>query len=391
MPAVPTTITREEARHYLTGQLLLRRPSKRTGLAGARALLDELRCIQLDPLDAIGTNPDLVAIARVDELARGDLFRAVYPGRAFEHWAKERCLLPASAFPRYRDRAAEAPWWRHEERLKRLPAGVLEKVLDELRAHGPMTSAELTDHGAVEAINWSGWKGTAKAQTMALEVLWTRCEIVVCGRDGNTYDVPERALPKVASLRTDPEEFFRWAILERVEAAGLLSRAGGATWSMLEPARATGLVGQLVDEGLIEEVLIEGSSRPYLAPSRFRRRRFPDYDSRMRILGPLDPLLWDRALVRHVFDFDYVWEVYKPAKQRRWGWYVCPLLQRDRFVGRLEGTVDRALRIRKLWVESGVTLDEDALDAALTRHAEACRVAKVVKPRRVAAPRGHAP
>jgi uncharacterized protein YcaQ len=381
---VATTITREEARHYLTGQLLLRRPLKRSGLAGARSLLEALRCIQLDPLDTIGTNPDLVAIARVDGLARGDLFRAVYPGHAFEHWAKERCLLPASAFPRYRDRAAETPWWRSAERLKRLPPGVIEKVLAELRAHGPLTAAELTDHGAVEAIDWSGWKGTAKAQTMALEVLWTRCEIVVCGREGNTktYDVPERALPKVAKVHTDPDEFFRWALLERVEAAGLLSRAGGATWSMLSPARSTNLVGQLVDEGLLEEVLIEESSRPYLAPARFRRRRFPDYDNRIRILGPLDPIIWDRPLVKHVFDFDYVWEVYKPAKQRRWGWYVCPLLQRDRFVGRLEGTVDRALRIRKLWVESGVTIDEDVLDAALTRHAEACRVGKVVKPRR---------
>jgi uncharacterized protein YcaQ len=133
---------------------------------------------------------------------------------------------------------------------------------------------------------------------------------------------------------------------------------------------------------VLEEVTIEGSNRPYLAPANFRRRRFPAYDGRMRILGPLDPILWDRQLVRHVFGFDYVWEVYKPAAQRRWGWYVCPLLQHDRFVGRLEGVVDRALRIRKVWREEDVAFDEDALDAALARHAAGCGVAKVVRPKR---------
>jgi uncharacterized protein YcaQ len=378
-----TTLTREQARHYLTGQLLLRRPLAKSGLRGARELLAKLRCIQLDPLDTIGTNPDLVAMARVDDLGRGDLFRAVYPGYAFEHWAKERCLLPADAFPYYRDHAAEAPWWHTHERIRRLPDGVLESVLDEIRAHGPLTAAQLSDHGGVEPIDWSGWKGTAKAQTMAVEVLWTRCAIVVAGREGNTksYDVPERALRKYARAPREGD-FFRWAIVQRVEAAGLLARAGGATWSMLEPARNSGVVGQLLDEGVLEEVTIEGSNRPYLAPANFRRRRFPAYDGRMRILGPLDPILWDRQLVRHVFGFDYVWEVYKPAAQRRWGWYVCPLLQHDRFVGRLEGVVDRALRIRKVWREEDVALDEDAFDAALARHAAACGVAKVVRPKR---------
>src|SRR6058998_4101848 len=99
---------------------------------------------------------------------------------------------------------------------------------------------------------------------MAVEVLWTRCAIVVAGRDGNSksYDVPERALRKYADAPREGD-FFRWAIVQRVEAAGLLARAGGATWSMLEPARNSGLVGQLLDEGVLEEVTIEGSNRPY--------------------------------------------------------------------------------------------------------------------------------
>jgi uncharacterized protein YcaQ len=64
-----------------------------------RALVARLRCIQLDPRDPLGTNADLVALARVDGIAKGDVYRHLLPGYAFEHFAKERCLLPASAFP----------------------------------------------------------------------------------------------------------------------------------------------------------------------------------------------------------------------------------------------------------------------------------------------------
>jgi uncharacterized protein YcaQ len=379
------TLSREEARAYLVGQLGLARFERARGAAGVRAVLARLRCIQLDPLDPLGNNADLVALARVEGIGRGDVVRHLYPGHAFEHFAKERCLLPASAFPHYRDQAAQTPWWRLGERLERLPPTVLEKVLAEVEALGPVTPGDLVDHGRVEPLDWDGWKGTPRATSMALEVLWTRCQVVVTGRGDRPgtkrYDVPRRALPGVADAPATAD-FARWALLERVEAAGLLCRAGGPLWSMLHAARTTDLPDRLIEEGLLEEVRIEDSPRRYLAPAGFRERRFSKPDDRLRLLGPLDPLLWDRKLVLDVFGFDYVWEVYKPAAQRRWGWYVLPLLHLGRLVGRLEGRIaGETLRIDRLWPEEGVTLDEDALDAALARHARACGARTVTRPR----------
>ena len=374
-------ISRDDARRYLVGQLGLRHGARRRGARGVRALLAQLRCIQLDPLDVIGTNADLVALARVDGIARGDVYRHLLPGHAFEHFAKERCLLPASAFPWYRDQAAETPWWRLSERKKKLSAKVLDAVYAEVEARGPVTAAALSDHGSVEPIDWSGWKGTAKASSMALEVLWTQCRVVVCGRTpaGKLYDVPSRALGHVHDRVTDEAGFLRWALIERVEAAGLLARAGGPCWSMLGPARTSRLVDDLVGEGELEEVVVEGSSRPYLAPAGFAARRHGRDDGRLRILGPLDPLLWDRKLVKQAFGFDYVWEVYKPKSERRWGWYVCPLLHRGELVGRIEARVDGAtLVVDRLWAEEGRELDREALDRALERHAAACGADSVV-------------
>jgi uncharacterized protein YcaQ len=372
------------ARRALVAHHALDRPLGR-GPRGVRAVLERLRCIQLDPLDVIGTNADLVVMARVDDVVRGDVWRHLFPGRAFEHFAKERCLLPAAHFPQYRARGhrAQTPWWGHGERERRVAPKVIAAVLEEVREHGPLSVAELSDQGRVEPLDWSGWKGTGKATTMALEILWTRCEVVVAGRTesgAKLYDIPERALGKGAMTKPG-EPFEAWAVRERARAAGLLTRAsGGSLWSMLRDVRSTPVVDELVQRGELLEVTIEGTSRRYLAPPDLLKRR-PRFDDRVRILGPLDPLMWDRDLVRHLFDFDYVWEVYKPAKQRRWGWYVCPLLWRDQLVGRVEARVEKhVLVVSKLWLERDVPAD--AVDEALQRHALACGAAKVRMPRR---------
>lgn len=353
---------RDEARRLLLATV---GPALDPAPADPTALLGRLRHIQLDPIDRIGTNADLVAMARVDGLSRGD----VHAARGFEHFAKERCLLPVDAFPYYRDAAVQTPWWRHSERMRKLDPGLVRAVRDEVLARGPLTSNELSDHGRVEPIDWSGWKGTGKAGTLALEVLWTRCEVVVTGRvrGQRVFDVPERALPDVASAPA-PGPFAPWALRERVAACGMLCTATGPWWSMLKDARVDGTIDALLEEGDLLRVGVEGSRRSWLvAPTALDAR--PAADDRLVILGPLDPLLWDRTLVELAFGFRYVWEVYKPAAQREWGYYVCPLLFDGRLVGRLEARVDgRALRVERVWREVE-PFPDDALERALARHA----------------------
>ncbi len=351
----------KDARRKLVGHLALNRP-----LHSVREVLTRLRCIQLDPLDMIGTNADLVVMARVDGVKRGDVWKKLFPRHAFEHFFKERCILPASSFAQYRAQGhrAQTPWWRHTEREEKVPARIVGAVYDEIKQHGPVTARELTDHGSVVPIDWAGWKGTAKTTTMALEILWTRCDIVVAGRTANgskLYDIPERTFAKLGDAK---EPFDIWSLRERVLASGLYAPGK-------KPARHADLV----------DVQIEGSSRRYLASREFLERRNIRFDDRVRILGPLDPLLWDRKLVSHVFAFDYVWEVYKPEHERKWGWYVCPLLQRDRFIGRIDARVeDSRLVVRKLWLESK-DADRTAIVAALERHAELCHCTDVKLPR----------
>ena len=315
-------------------------------------LLARLRMIQLDPLDRIGTNADLVAMARGD-FRRGE----VHEARGFEHVAKERCLLPPEAFPAYRDEARRRTHWRHTRAMQQVPEAVCDAVLAEVTERGPVLSRQLSDHGRIPRTGAGGWSSAGKLGSLALKVLAARCELVVTGRQGKEriYDLPSRALPEVADAPAG--DFTSFALAERVAACGLLSLHAGPWWGGLQHVRK-GPHGDFVR--------VEVGGRPFLTTeAHLEARDTPD--DVLRILGPLDPLLWNRGLVEHLFGFRYLWEVYKPAAKREWGYYVCPLLRNGRFVGRVEARWNgTTIDVEQLWWEGEP--HQDALEAALARH-----------------------
>jgi len=155
---------------------------------------------------------------------------------------------------------------------------------------------------------------------------------------------------------------------------------------------------ELLDAGVLLPVEVEGLRGPRLILADERpildaavasiRAGEPAADG-VAFIAPLDSLVWDRDLLRSLFDFDYVWEVYVPAAKRRWGYYVLPLLWGDRFVGRIEPRIDRrtgTLRVIDLWWESGFDpLAEagfaDAFSAALVAHARFLDATRIAWPR----------
>ncbi len=102
----------------------------------------------------------------------------------------------------------------------------------------------------------------------------------------------------------------------------------------------------------------------YLPTSALKLLEVPAATPRVIFLGPLDSLLWHRRGVMQLFDFEYVWEVYKPEPQRRWGYYVLPVFYGDRFVARLDSRLERgSWTITRWWWEPDVTPTADLLDA----------------------------
>lgn len=343
-------ISKQQARNVLLATAGLSRWSKASPTA-TMDVLRNLRAVQLDPLDPFLTNAELVMAARLSGYRKGMLLHPSNNGQYSEQWFKERCLIPSESFAPYRQLSFPHHWWRNVGYLKSVDPKTVDRVLSTIADAGPVTRKELDMFGNVEPHDWSGWTGTKKAIGVALEVLWTDTRIAVVGRDAKgkrLYDIPERHF----AMEHSDINYAKWAILQRIQSSGIVSTNAGPIWRTLRKERTSGLLQTMQSEGEIAMFSIEGIPGTYISTQEKLDKPEEKPDQNMRILGPLDNFLWDRKLLARVFDFDYVWEVYKPAAKRLWGWYVVPLLYKGTFVGRVELHRQKGeLRVKQMWRE----------------------------------------
>jgi uncharacterized protein len=376
-PVEPLQISAAAARRFLAQRhLLAPARSLPPGLDGVRATFERLGSIQFDPLGVAGRNHDLVLHARVSEYDPAWTDELLYGTRElFETYNKGLSLLPTSGLPWHRYswarfveiHAADA-FVRHRE--------TIDHVLERIGEEGPLSSLAFEKRGTID---WY-WGPTSEVRA-ALEALSEAGVISLARREGNRrfYDLTERLYPpELLAVRPEPREQRRHMLLSRYRAHGLLGEGGQAElWYGVRPARrkATDPPGTISRADLLDELIERGALVPVSVEGiRGRRHVIADEVALLHesihatdrqaglarpsvaFLAPLDPLVWDRDLLRSLFRFDYVWEVYVPERKRRWGYYVLPLLWGDRLVGRIEPRIDRnngAIRILGLWWEDG--------------------------------------
>ncbi len=384
----PYRVPAAVARRFLVARHLLAPPrSLPPGEASVLEVFERLGSIQFDPLEVAGRNHDLVLLARVAGYRRDMTDALLYERRAlFEADNKGLSLLPAGELPWHRvtwDRARV----RHERGAFDEHAPLVAELLDRIRAAGPLSS---TDFEPRAAIDWY-WRPTNQVRAV-LEALGEAGVLGIARREGNrrVYDLAERLFPADAlAHRPLVRDQFRHRLLSRYRAHGLLGLSGSAElWYGTSPSSVLGvedgvplqaagrraLHAELVEAGNLVPVEVEGfKALRYVVADDLARLELAEREvaaeghpgplpgpggspAAVTFLAPLDPLMWDRDLVRRLFGFDYVWEVYVPAARRRWGYYVLPLLYGDRLVGRIEPRIDRrtgTLRVLGLWWEEG--------------------------------------
>ncbi len=324
-----------------------------------------LGSIQFDPLAVAGRTHDLVLHARVADYdpAWCDL---LYERREiFEAFNKGLSFVPASAVPVV-PRDVE-PAARHGSLAEN--AEVAERVLERIRAEGPLSALDFErKRGATT--DWFGMP--TNAVRAVLEAYTLTGVLGLARRDGNRryYDLLERLLPAELLARNIPlREQLRHKLLSRYRAHGLLGVGGdGDIFGGIGPAKPdprlpgypgrTALREQLIADGELVPVEVEGvrGKRFVLAEEVELLEAPPEPPPSVAFLPPFDPLVWDRALLGSLFAFDYVWELFTRPAKRRWGWYVLPMLFRDRLVGRIEPRIDRAggqVEVLGLWWEDG--------------------------------------
>lgn len=354
----------------------------------ARGVLARLGSIQFDPLKPVGRNPDLVLQARVEAYRVDDWEQLAYQERfLIDAWDKQASLVLMEDWPR---RCIYHTWhearWR-ERVLDAFPEAVA-AVLAELQVRGPLTSAAFAYQEHKD--EWRGsWYGPRLTKNV-LRALWHTGKVLTHSRKHghHVYDLAERIIPP--SLYGIPpcsaQDSIEWLIKLRHQATGLLRpQASSEVWSLGIPAPERHTIHTaLVRRGELLPVDIAGV-RFYAIPGILQQldtRRLPE---RMVFVAPLDQLLWDRKAVTHLFAFDYTWEVYKPEAERKWGYYVLPVLYQNRFVARFDSRHQgRVWELYRWYWEPLVTPDSamlTALEQAVRRFKEYLGAEKVQLPR----------
>jgi uncharacterized protein len=333
------------------------------------ATIRRLSCVQLDSISTVERSHRIAISTRAGAYDAGIVSRLLRKGRIFEYWAHEACLLPVEDWPlavaAMRDGGRK--WYGQVEKTH---PQLAEEILAEIRERGPLGSRHF--EGSSEGGMWN-WK-PAKAM---LERLWNHGQLVTCDRQGfqRLYDLPERVLPRAVLDAPVPSEAERLhaLTLKAVAARGALTEAGIVEHWRLRGgvARIRKTVDALISDGLLERVQVSDGGVPVLVEAGADLD--PPTPATPVLLSPFDNLLWDRPFARRVLGFDHLIEVYKPEPQRVYGYYVLPLLWRERIVGRADLKSDRAngtLTVKAFHREQGIrasgALDE-AFDRALDR------------------------
>jgi uncharacterized protein len=340
---------REARRVALAAQGFAEPPLRRD--VDVRALrtrvLDRVGLVQVDSVNVLQRAHYLPAFSRLGPYDTGLLDRLSHsaPRRLFEYWGHEASLLPVELHPhlRWRMRRAHDDAWGGMRRVAQQRPELVEAVLEDIRARGPLTAAELAHHDESRAPKgpWWDWSDVKRA----LEFLFWSGAVTSARRRRfeRLYDVPERVLPAavVAAPTPSDDEAQRTLVRVAARAMGVASEPDLRDYFRLPAAECKARVAELVEAGELLPVTVEGwKTAAYLsAGARVPRRA----DARA-LVGPFDSLIWARPRVERVFGFRYRIEIYVPKDKRVHGYYVLPFLLGDELVARVDLKSDRAAR-----------------------------------------------
>lgn len=345
-------------------------------------VIDQLGFVQVDSINTIARAHHMILAARRPAYREKNLKQHLERDRLlFEHWTHDASVVPTKFFPHWklrfeRDRNKLTGRWRNWRRdgFEQKFEDILKRVSD----HGPVTSASV---GEDEKRSSGGWWDWHPSKT-ALEFLWRTGELSVCHRSGfqKAYDLTERVIPdKHLGVSHDTEETIDWAARSALQRLGFATSGEiAAFWDLITPEEAKTWCNAEIERGNLAEVEIEcvdGKLRKSLVfpESLGTLENLPEAPSRVRVLSPFDPALRDRKRAERLFGFDYRIEIFVPEAKRKYGYYVFPVLEGERLIGRIDMKAlrkDERLRVRAFWPERGVRMSKgrlDRLNSELTR------------------------
>lgn len=368
---------RDARRLWLDAQGLSAAPTGPVDLPGT---IRKLGFVQLDTIRVVARAHDHILWSRNQNYREPMLEKCLGRDRhVFEHFTHDASVIPMEFYPMWRRQ-----FRRLEEKVRgwEWHRGMLDEegraeIRRRIEAEGPLSTKAFDTKIEGKREMWR-----RPPHKLALDYMWYAGELSTSHREGFTkfYDLTHRVIPDHhRETEHDDEVQVDWLCREA------LDRLAFGTPGDIQRFWAAADLGEVKDwteanAGELVPVEIESVSGQWtaaLAPADIEARleAAPAPVSRLRILNPFDPVIRDRNRLTRLFGFDYRIEIFVPAAKRQWGYYVYPLLEGDRFVGRIEVKADREkgeLSVHNLWHEPGVKWTDARaarLDAELARMA----------------------
>lgn len=371
-------------------------PSRRVTGASLQALIEGLGFVQVDTINVVARAHDLTLFSRLDGYRPEQLKQLVeQKGSLFEAFTHDASLVPTAWFPHWkprftrdRERMQAHAWWQHHFRGTE-GGRVVADVKTRIEREGALKSSDF-EHPEKRG-PWWGWK----PQKAALDYLWRSGELMIPRRIGfqKVYDLTERVLPNHHALPCPtPAEHRDWACATAADRLWVFTPKELVDfWAGIDIAEAKAWCASAAKAGRILPVQVEGAdgeTRPAFALADWEARlaKLPDAPARTRLLCPFDPILRDRARALRRFGFDYRFEAFVPEPKRQFGYFVLPILEGERLVGRLDPKLHRAkgqLEIKGLWWEAGIKATkarQRGLEEALQRLATFLGASEILMP-----------
>lgn len=342
---------KKDLKKFLLQKHFLLNPRKISGISGIEIVMSSLRAVQYDPQNPCGRNIDIFLQARVNGIFPSSYYKWLYEDRkGVETWDKELCVIPIEDLPICRGRFTESRVKKltsFRERYKK----ELSEIFCFVKKNGHVCSADIKD----------------KIRKKALDVLWKNGEIVVSHRKNGIkyYDLASKIYGGNFKWHRNTE-INKEQIVRRIKSVGALPYPGvGSGWLGIGNSREiTPILDEIVREDKVCKIKIKNTNQVYVINSDdldlLNNINKLSFCKKMSFLPPLDNLLWDREMIKDVFDFSYKWEAYTPEKDRKYGHYVLPILYGLDFIGLIEprlNDINKVLEIKGLWMEEDFQWD----------------------------------
>ncbi|MBY9001390.1 MAG: winged helix DNA-binding domain-containing protein [Candidatus Heimdallarchaeota archaeon] len=318
--------------------------------------------VQLDPLNPAGRNHDIFFSSRIKNYKIADFQKTVYSIKeVFEAYFPNLMAITKEHFslflPQMKKEFMHKYYQSRLEKMEKLHKGILNEARSFILENGPCKAVDMSEMASVKP-EFTFWK-TSNLAGMSLEMLWILGTAVIVDRDSNwrkTYGLTENYFDETTRSEvqlTDDEISYRKFLAKQksypLVNLGKVQLTKNNKLSIGKQKRIFPDWFCKDDETSPKIVSLEESQKGIAVPGNWEKMLASKLDSEMRAIAPLDPLIWDRELLSHVFDFDYTWEVYKIPKDRKWGYYVFPLLYQGELIGRLEAKLEKKTKTLKMF------------------------------------------